>query len=43
MKKRKTNKGKRFLKSCKNHGSCSWCTGNRMHQVKKAKEKSKDS
>jgi hypothetical protein len=26
-------KSKRFDKTCRNHGSCSWCYGNRMHNV----------
>lgn len=26
---RKTNKAKRVSKSCRNHGSCVWCRGNR--------------
>ena len=28
-------KSKRFDKTCRNHGSCSWCYGNRMHKVLK--------
>lgn len=31
--KRKPYKGgKRFFKSCRNHGGCSWCEWNRMYQ-----------
>jgi len=26
---------------CVNHGSCSWCTRNRLYQTIKAKEKAK--
>jgi|LakMenEpi03Aug12_release.lakeMendotaPanAssembly.Ray.scaffolds.fasta_scaffold3199488_2 hypothetical protein len=25
-------KSKRFDKTCRNHGSCSWCYNNRMHK-----------
>lgn len=28
-------KSKKFDKTCRNHGSCSWCLGNRMHKVRK--------
>lgn len=35
MKKRKTNKAKRSVKSCKNHGDCCFCKGNRTFQAKK--------
>lgn len=40
MKKRKTNKAKRSSSHCKNHGSCTWCEGNRLYQIKKEIEKS---
>lgn len=33
---RKPYKGaKRFDRSCRNHGSCPWCQGNRQHNNKK--------
>lgn len=32
-KKKAYTKSKRFDKTCRNHGSCSWCYGNRMHKV----------
>ena len=28
-------KSKRFDKTCRNHGSCPWCLGNRMHKIRK--------
>jgi hypothetical protein len=31
-------KSKRFDTSCRNHGSCSWCEGNRLYQARKAQE-----
>lgn len=34
-KKRSYTKSKRFDKTCRNHGSCSYCYGNRMHKVLK--------
>jgi len=27
-------KSKRFDKTCRNHGSCAYCRGNRMHKHK---------
>jgi hypothetical protein len=27
--------GKALDKSCRNHGGCSWCLGNRTHKYKK--------
>lgn len=42
MKKRKTNKAKRVDSTCKNNGSCSYCRGNRLHQVKKELERTKN-
>lgn len=35
MKKRKTNNGKRVDSTCRNHGSCDWCKGNRLHHSDK--------
>ena len=29
-------------KCCRNHGSCPWCYGNRMHKIEKALLCSKD-
>lgn len=28
--------------SCRNHGSCEWCKGNRLRQYLKAREKVKE-
>ena len=30
---------KSVSKSCRNHGGCEWCEGNRLHKYKKAKLK----
>jgi len=39
--KRKSYRGsKAFDCSCRNHGSCSWCQGNRMHNTNKKLEQS---
>jgi len=38
----KYNFAKRVDPSCRNHGSCSWCEGNRRYQDKKSKEKCKE-
>lgn len=35
MKKRKTNKAKRIDRSCRNHGTCPYCTNSRTHSNKK--------
>lgn len=41
--KRKAYRGsKAFDYSCRNHGSCSWCEGNRTYKNKKRELKSKD-
>lgn len=41
--KRKAYRGsKSFDYSCRNHGSCSWCEGNRTYKNKKRELKSKD-
>lgn len=34
-------RAKRVDPSCRNHGSCSWCEGNRTYQDKREKEKAK--
>lgn len=40
--KRKEYQGsKRFDRSCRNHGGCPWCEGNRLFKFKKANEQSK--
>ena len=31
-------KSKRFDKTCRNHGSCSYCTSNRLHKHNKKLE-----
>ncbi len=36
---RKTNKAKRGSDACRNHGSCSWCRGNRTYQTRKELER----
>lgn len=33
---------KRVDKTCRNHGNCIWCLGNRKYQEKKGKEKCKE-
>ena len=33
-------RSKLFDPSCRNHGGCPWCEGNRMHQQRKEEEKS---
>ena len=39
--KRKEYQGsKRFDRSCRNHGGCAWCEGNRLFKFKKYEEKS---
>ena len=37
--KRPYTKSKRFDKSCRCHGGCGWCEGNRTIQTKKVKVK----
>lgn len=32
---------KRVSKSCRNHGSCEWCRGNRLHNTYKKEEQVK--
>ena len=34
-------RSKLFDMSCRNHGGCPWCEGNRLFKFKKADEKSK--
>ena len=36
MKWRKTNRSKRVSRSCRNHGSCAWCRGNRLAQARRS-------
>jgi len=31
-----------FDKSCRNHGSCPWCQGNRTHQDTKARNEAQE-
>lgn len=33
--------GKAVCKSCRNHGGCEWCKGNRTYKNKKEEEKAK--
>lgn len=35
-------KSKRFDRTCRNHGSCSWCQENRLHKFRICEEKAKD-
>jgi hypothetical protein len=37
MKSHKTNKAKRTVRSCRNHGACEWCNGNRTIHTKRQK------
>jgi hypothetical protein len=32
-------KSKAFDRSCRNHGDCDWCRGDKLHQLKKEKER----
>lgn len=34
-------RSKRFDRSCRNHGSCTWCMENRLHKFNKCEEKAK--
>lgn len=36
--KRKTNKGKRVDRQCRNNGRCAYCRGNRLHSVRVREE-----
>lgn len=38
-KREKYRRGKAIDKSCRNHGGCDWCLGNRTHKYEKAKLK----
>lgn len=41
--KRKPYRGSKACdKTCRNHGSCEWCTGNRLYKIKKQEEKTLD-
>jgi hypothetical protein len=31
-------KSKRFDATCRNHGSCAWCRGNRTHKTKRQEQ-----
>lgn len=33
---------RRFDATCRNHGSCPWCKGNRLHKKKQEEERLKD-
>ncbi len=33
---------KRFDKTCRNHGGCDWCKGNRLYSTKKKMESAKE-
>lgn len=34
-------RSKRFDKSCRNHGGCPWCLGNRLYNSRKREEKAR--
>lgn len=36
------SKAKMYDKTCRNHGSCPWCSGNRLNKNKKVEEETKD-
>lgn len=41
--KRKPYKGAKAVDySCRNHGTCEWCRGNRMHQVDREEERTRN-
>lgn len=41
--KRRPYKGsKSFDRSCRNHGSCDWCKGQRLYQIQKEQERIED-
>jgi hypothetical protein len=41
--KRKPYRGAKAIDcSCRNHGSCDWCKGNRLYKFKKEEEKTLD-
>lgn len=42
MKQRKINRAKRIDPSCRNHGTCPHCRGNRLYQAQREIEKAKD-
>jgi hypothetical protein len=35
-------KAKRWVKGCRNHNSCDYCRGNRLHRNRKALAKAKE-
>jgi hypothetical protein len=40
---RKSYRGvKTFDRTCRNHGSCAWCRENRLHQIRREREKMKN-
>lgn len=42
MKKRQINIAKRVDHSCRNNGTCAYCTASRLHQVHKEEAKAND-
>jgi hypothetical protein len=40
--KKNYTKSKKFDRSCRNHGSCSWCIENRTHFDKTVREKAEE-
>lgn len=41
--KRKPYRGSKACdKTCRNHGGCEWCTGNRLYKTKKQEKKALD-
>lgn len=41
--KRKPYKGAKAVDcSCRNHGTCEWCRGNRMYQIDKEEERTRN-
>jgi len=41
-KRKKYRKSKAFDCSCRNHGSCEWCKGNRLHRRRKREAAAKN-
>jgi hypothetical protein len=37
-KKKPYSGSKRFARTCRNHGACSWCVGNRKHFDRRARK-----
>jgi hypothetical protein len=42
MIRRKTNRAKRIDNACRNHGSCPWCRGNRLHAARKREQAARE-